>query len=300
MYSVRRPARSTHHHARRHDHHLLHWGDDSKPVLLLCHGWMDVAASFQFLVDSLSEDFYQAHHIVALDWRGYGQSSRTREDCYWFADYIGDLDAMVDHLSPHAPIKLLGHSMGGNVVMMYAGIRPERVTTLFNLEGFGMPVSDAAQAPVRYARWLDAIKQGESMNSYASYDAVAKRLMKNNPRLPRERADWLATHWSSETSPGVFVICGDPAHKLPSPVGYRVDEVLACWQCITAPLLVVEGAATNLAHWWQQRYTIEEFHQRLHAVRNCKIERIEGAGHMLHHEQPEVLAKLIESHCLLA
>ena len=42
---------------------------------------------------------------------------------------------------PTQPVDLLGHSMGGNVVMSYAGVRPERVRRLINLEGFGLPDS---------------------------------------------------------------------------------------------------------------------------------------------------------------
>jgi pimeloyl-ACP methyl ester carboxylesterase len=285
-------------HARKHAYHLMHWGDDaSKPLVLLCHGWMDVGASFQFLVDAFEPEFFEAHHFVAIDWRGYGKSSRTLEDSYWFADYIGDLDAIVNHLSPEKPITLLGHSMGGNVVMMYAGIRPERISHLINLEGFGMPAAAPEQAPARYVRWLDAIKAGETMNSYNSLDAVATRLMKNNPRLQQARADWLAAHWAEETSPGVFEICGDPAHKLPTPLGYRVEEVLACWQQITAPVLVVEGSQTQLTQWWQQRYTLAEFHERLKVLKQYELHTLAGAGHMLHHEQPEALARLIEAHC---
>jgi pimeloyl-ACP methyl ester carboxylesterase len=298
MYQAKRLPREAMITARRHQHHLLHWGDERKPLLLLCHGWMDVAASFQFLVDAFTQDFVDAHHIVALDWRGYGQSSRTTEDSYWFADYVGDLDAVIDSLSPNEPIDLLGHSMGGNVVMLYAGVRPARIRRLMNLEGFGMPDATPDQAPTRYARWLDAIKQGETMSSYASLDAVAARLMKNNPRLSLERAQWLATHWASETKPGLFEINGDPAHKLPSPVGYRLNEVLACWQQITASVLVVEGGQTELTQWYGQRYTLDDFHQRLKVVQQCHVKRIEPAGHMLHHEQPEQLSQLVQSHCV--
>jgi pimeloyl-ACP methyl ester carboxylesterase len=298
MYQPKRMPRERFIHARKHTHHLLQWGDDTKPLLLLCHGWMDVAASYQFLVDALSEAFVMSHHIVALDWRGYGQSSRTHEDSYWFADYVGDLDAVIDELSPNAPVDLCGHSMGGNVVMLYAGVRPARIRKLMNLEGFGMPDAAPEQAPARYARWLDAIKQGETMNSYASLEAVAARLMKNNPRLIEDRAQWLATHWASQTKPGLFQINGDPAHKLPTPVSYRVNEVLACWQQITAPVLVVEGGKTELAQWYGQRYTLEDFHERLKVLKQYKVARIEQAGHMLHHEQPEQLAQLIEAHCI--
>ncbi len=83
----------------------------------MVHGWMDVSASFQFVVDAFAED----RHIVAPDWRGYGLTDWPRTDGYWFADYLADLDAVIDHIAPDQPVDLLGHSMGGNVAMMYSG-----------------------------------------------------------------------------------------------------------------------------------------------------------------------------------
>lgn len=111
-------------------HHLLVWGDPARatpqaPLLVLVHGWMDVAASFQFAVDALrAQPGWQERPIVALDWRGFGLSAPSGADSYWFADYLADLDFLLDELSPGQPIDLLGHSMGGNAVMLYAGLRP--------------------------------------------------------------------------------------------------------------------------------------------------------------------------------
>ena len=115
-------------------YHVRTWGDPSSPKLFLLHGWMDVAASFQFLVDELEKDWY----VLAPDWRGYGLTEWP-QDGYWFADYVGDLDALVEALSPSEPVNLVGHSLGGNVAGMYAGLRPSRVRRLISLEGFGVP-----------------------------------------------------------------------------------------------------------------------------------------------------------------
>lgn len=56
------------------------------PLLLLVHGWMDVAASFQFMVDALRQQPGWAERpIAALDWRGFGQTpGPTGADCYYF------------------------------------------------------------------------------------------------------------------------------------------------------------------------------------------------------------------------
>lgn len=126
-------------------YHLRHWGRDDAPILVMAHGWMDVSASFQFVVDHLQQDW----HVIAPDWRGFGLSQSGTSGCYWFPDYLADLDAILQHYSPDQPICLLGHSMGANVASLYAGVRPERVSKLINLEGFGLPETHPKQAPSR-------------------------------------------------------------------------------------------------------------------------------------------------------
>ncbi len=285
-------------------YHLTHWGaqDSALPPLVLAHGWMDVGASWQFVVDALGADFVASRRIVALDWRGFGQS-RLQAPCthYLFADYLADLDQLLDHLSPDQPVDLVGHSMGGNVVMTYAGVRPERIRRLINLEGFGLPVTQPDQAPGRYARWLHEmrqLRQGQlALKPYPSLQAVAERLRKTNPRLPQDKAVWLAGHWAEEGGDGQWRILGDDAHKVTSAQLYRADEMLEVYAAITAPTLVVEAEDDSLQGWWKGAYTREEFHQRLARVRAHRITILPDAGHMLHHDQPEAVAALIQEFC---
>jgi pimeloyl-ACP methyl ester carboxylesterase len=275
------------------DYHVTSWGGDAAgPPLVLLHGWMDVGASFQFVVDALRTE----RLVFAPDWRGFGRSaSPPGTDSYWFPDYLGDLDALLDTLAPDTPVDLLGHSMGGNVVMSYAGLRPQRVRRLVNLEGFGLPATQAEMAPQRLLQWLDALKTPLVLKSYDSLDAVATRLRKNNPRLPADKAAWLAAHWSARGDDGRWHILGDPAHKRTNPVLYQVDEVLATWRRIAAPLLWVEADSTELAQWWGQRYSKAEFHERLAVVPQVERHVLADCGHMLHHDQPRALAALIDN-----
>jgi pimeloyl-ACP methyl ester carboxylesterase len=300
-YAPRRLARSQFVEVRGLAYHLLAWGDGSavtatRPPLVMLHGWMDVAASFQFVVDALAAQGDGERHIVAADWRGFGLSETpAQSDCYWFPDYLGDLDALLDRLSPDTPVDLLGHSMGGNVVMLYAGVRPGRVRRLVNLEGFGQPDAAPALAPKRFAQWLDELKTPQSLRAYASLDEVAARLRKTNPLLPPARADWLAQHWSRRRDDGQWDILGDAAHKRVNPILYRKDEVLECWRRITAPTLWVEGDRTDIARWWGERYTKAQFHERLAVVANVERHVLSPAGHMLHHDQPEALAEVLRA-----
>jgi pimeloyl-ACP methyl ester carboxylesterase len=252
---------------------------------------MDVAASFQFVVDAMHD---AGRHVVAPDWRGFGLTETLAADSYWFADYLGDLDALLDAVAPDRPVDLAGHSMGGNVAMIYSGVRPRRVRRLANLEGFGMPETKPEQAPRRYAQWLDELRTPQRLRDYASADEVAARLLHNDPRLPADKAAWLSRHWSQRGADGRWHVLGDPAHKRINPVLYRKDEVLACWQRVEAPVLWVEGANTDIGKWWGDRYTRAEFEARLAVVPRLQRERLPDCGHMLHHDQPERLAALLE------
>ena len=296
MYQVLKPSRSSTLAMRHLSYHVRHWGPDTSPLptLVLLHGWMDVSASYQFTVDALQHE----RRIIAPDWRGFGLTTGAPVDHYVFADYLADLDLLLDHYAPGEAIDLVGHSMGGNVAMMYAGVRPERIRRLVNLEGFGMPATRPDQAPKRYAQWIDEIKQlhtGDmALKGYDSQDGVARRLMKTNPRLSEDKAQWLAGHWAQPNAQGQWEILGDPAHKITSAQLYRLDEAMELYKNITAPVLAVEASDDSLSQWWKGRYTLDEYHQRLTHVRNCRTAVVHDAAHMLHHDQPAQVARLIE------
>lgn len=297
MYQARKASRSEFVPIRDLRYHVRLWGEPipGRAPLVLVHGWMDVAASWQFMVDAFSRE----HFIIAPDWRGYGLTESPKADNYWFPDYLADLDFLIDHYSPDAPVDLVGHSMGGNIAMMYAGSRPQRVRRLVNLEGFGMPATRPSQAPKRFAKWMDELKafhRGElDLKSYDSADGVARRLMKTNKRLPADKATWLAQHWARAGDDGQWRILGDAAHKITNAQLFRVDEALELYKAISAPVLSVEASDNSLDIWWQGKFTLAEFHERLKSVPDLRTAELADAGHMLHHDQPARLAEIVEN-----
>ena len=268
--------------------HVRHWQSEG-PVrhhAVLLHGWMDSSVSFQFVVDELGPGW----SLHAPDWRGFGLSERPDADCYWFPDYLADLEAVLDHLAPGQAVDLVAHSMGGNIAMLYAGVRPDRVRRLVNLEGVGMRSARPREAPARYAAWLDQLRQGRRLRSYPSRLALARRLCQDNPRLSADKALFIAEHWARPSGDGSFEILGDPAHKLPNPVLYRVSEALACWRQVTADVLWVmsEHPSRGIGFTLQPAYQ-----RRLAAIRSLERTTVAGAGHMMHHDQPAAVAALI-------
>ena len=303
-YQALRLSRSEHLPVRHQRYHVRLWGDRAStlPPLVMVHGWMDVAASYQFTVDALSPEFFDGRLVIAPDWRGFGDSTGPACDHYMFPDYLGDLEWLLDHYASDRQVDLIGHSMGGNIAMMYGGARPERIRRLINLEGFGMPATRPDQAPKRYVKWLDELKalhRGDSaLKTYDSVDGVAARLMKTNRRLPADKAQWLARQWAAERRQADgstrWEILGDAAHRVINAQLFRVDEIEALYAAITAPVLMVEASDDSLDGWWEGRFTLAEFHERLRAVRELRRETLADTGHMLHHDQPQALAALIE------
>jgi pimeloyl-ACP methyl ester carboxylesterase len=285
-----KPSRSEFIAVRGLRYHVRHWGNDDAPPIFMLHGWMDVSASFQFLVDAFAQDW----HVIAPDWRGFGLTEHAIGG-YWFPDYLADLDAILDHYSPAEPVNLLGHSLGANVAGIYAGVRPQRVKKLILLEGFGMPVTQPDQAPERFAKWLDELSALPSLRSYSALPDVAARLQKTNPRLSNERAAFLAQHWAAQNADGSWDIQADFLHRLSNPYLYRVEEVMACWRRIQAPVLWVEGAHSELvARLDAGAGARAEIDRRTAVIAQIARVTIDNAGHMLQHDQPEVLAEWIE------
>lgn len=300
MYQPRRQSHSEFIPLRGLEHHVRIWGDlagGQDPIVML-HGWMDVGASFQFVVDAMKTD----RPVIAPDWRGFGLTSSRGADNFWFPDYLADLDGLLDHYLQDRSADVVGHSMGGNISMFYAAARPERVRRLVNLEGFGMPATRPEQAPTRYAKWMDELKshrRGEmELQTYPELSGVARRLMRTNPRLPQEKADWLASHWAAQcTRPDgtrAWGILGDASHKIVNANLYRVDEAVECNKAIQAPVLAVE-AADGMLKTWKKRGVEDDFVARLRQVPRLELVRLEDAGHMMHHDQPEEMAVLIEA-----
>jgi len=270
-------------------YHCRIWGNADAPKLFMLHGWMDVSASFQFLVDALRGDW----RVIAPDWRGFGLTEWTNGGSYWFPDYFADLDALLEHFQPAQPATLIGHSMGGNVAAMYAGIRPERAAKLVSLEGFGLAAAGPENAPKRYARWLAELAgEPPGFRDYENFEALAERLCSNNRRLSRDKALFLARHWGRQKPDGRVELASDPAHKLVNPVLYRPEEAQACWRRVVAPVLWVSGSETELPR--AMKLSDAELAARRECFGRLTERVIPGAGHMLHHDQPERLAGVIE------
>ncbi len=268
-------------------YNIRHWGPADAPVVFLLHGWMDSSPTFQFLVES----FRQTWHVIAPDWRGYGHSEWLGRP-YWFPDYYGDLDVLLAHYSPDRPARLVGHSMGANIAAIYASARPQRVAQVAMLDFLGLMATDARDAPKQLGQWLDHLPGAPALRAYPDHASLRRRMQLVNPRLTDEKADFLARSLSRVRADGRIEMACDPWHKVPAPILYRIDDQMACWQAIEAPVLMLV-ADDGFVH---ERFGDDqaERERRLAAFRNLQVETIADCSHNLQHDQPEKVAAALE------
>ena len=268
--------------------HCRRWGETDAPLLFLLHGYQDESASWQFTVDALKENW----QVIAPDFRGYGLSQRSGSDSYWYPDYLADLDSILDQFSPDLPVRIVGHSLGANIAAVYAGLRPERVSYLVNVDGFGPPMMRQDPAPRRLAKWLAQLRDDTPQRPYADFEEFALRMQSENPRLSNERARFIVQHWGKLDADGGVVRRADPAHKRINPSPMTQDEVIACWRQTSACVLWIDGAQSGLMA--RLGASPNEFEDRASAYQDLQIRHIDDAGHNVHHDQPEQLAQMIE------
>lgn len=277
IYRPKRPRRSASLTIRDVDYEVNEWGSSRDPLLVYLHGWGDTGSTFQFVVDAFRDNWF----VVAPDWRGFG-GSVSGAATFWFPDYLADLDQLLRHYSPDLPVRLVGHSMGGNVAGLYAGAIPERVASLVNIEGFGLPDSEPGDAPGRYRTWIESGYAKPEFTVRECFSALAQSVRRRSPEMTLAQAEFVAREWAEEDQDGRVCLRANPAHKLPNPVLYRRAEAEACWRNVSAEVLLILGRRSDFAA-----------HSDL-PFPNRKTAWIEGAGHMLHFEKPGALAREIE------
>jgi pimeloyl-ACP methyl ester carboxylesterase len=265
-------------------HRITRWGPAEREPVILLHGFLDCAATFQFLVEALPADW----SFAAPDWRGFGGSDGTGSP-YWFPDYFADLEQLLDALVPGAPARVIGHSMGGNIALIYGGVRPMRMRWIVSLEGCGLPRSSAADAPERYARWLDQQREPPRRSRYPSIEALARTLRIRNPRLTAERAAFIARAWTRPCADGVELVA-DPWHRLVNPLLYRRDEAEACWRRVEAPVLLLLAELSEYRPGLGDDGRDERFAD---ALQRLTLRTLPTVGHMMHHEDPAAVAAAI-------
>lgn len=266
-------------------------GNPQGAPLILLHGLMDTGASFDSLVSALEHRHPDRYRYLAPDWRGHGESEAIHAS-YWFPDYLRDLDALrMALVGGDTPVSLIAHSMGGQVASLFAGARPKHVRHLIALDSLNVPDSDPADVPKRYRRWLDAHIEAPSARVYDDLDTAVARIGKRYPELAAEQIDRLARQWTAPQADGGRRLRVDPWHRVPLPYGFRASEAKALWAEVEAPVLCIDGGDSPARFFTDA----EEMQARRACFATSEHVVIEGCGHMLHLQQPDAVAAVIQS-----
>lgn len=259
--------------------HFWDWGNNGKPNLILVHGGMDHARSWDFVAEAFRDDF----RVLAPDLRGHGDSSWAPGAMYSISEYVLDLSALADIVDGF-PVYLIGHSLGAAVVLQYAGVYPDRVKKLVAIEGVAPPPSISPIRPPheRLKNWIEAMRDFEkrSPHKYSSLDAAYERMHKANSYLSHDMARHLTLFGSNWNADGTLNWKFDNFVRAISPYGFDEKDTREIWSQIRCPVLLFRGADS-----WTGDPRKEG---RIDAIPNHRLRTIAKAGHWLHHDQPRI------------
>ena len=278
------------------------WGNPDAPPLVLVHGMRDHARSWDFVAEALRDRW----HVIAPDLRGHGDSEWQHDGSYGLPACICDLSELVRQLDL-APVTLIGHSLGGNVAVRYAGIFPSRVKRLVCIEGLGPSPALMAERlgrPVaeRLAAWVEAQRRlkARAPRRYPSIEDAIARMQAAHPDFTPAQAAHIVRHgirknagakdggttdghttdgsttWSFKFDPGLGVF---------PPVDLTVSDIEALWANVACPVLLVYGRqswASNPAEDGRARH-----------FRDARVVLVENAGHWVHHNRTDFFVRTV-------
>lgn len=263
--------------------HYVDWGNPDAPLLLLVHGGRDHARSWDWVAAALREDW----HVIAPDLRGHGDSDWSLGGAYALPNYVADLARLVETID-RGPVRIVGHSLGGRIVLDYSATVPESVAKFVCIEGFGRLAGSGVPAPERLRRYVKDTGEMPQHKPiiYADLDAAMKRMAEANTRLSPQMVRHLTRHAVRPGPDGGLVWKFDNYVRLPNAYEWSIDEAKAIWANIQAPSVIVGGAES----WWMRTPHREELAA---AIPNSRVEIFDRAGHWVHHDRFEDFVKLL-------
>lgn len=252
-------------------------------TVLLIHGFMDTGGTWDLVAEPLT---CAGHEVLAPDLRGFGSSARVGAGGYYhFPDYVADVAALIDRLSP-GRLAVVGHSMGGVIAAIYAGAVGDRVERLVLIEGLGTVGSGPDIAIDRMQTWLRQLKElDRAPRELSAMSEAISRLARNHPRISREILATRAPLLTVTDAQGHLVWAYDPMHRTRSPTPFQPEVFSAFLRNITCPTLIVSGGPTG----WHAPDEAE----RLVCINRATTLEFPDAGHMLHWVVPTELAKAL-------
>ena len=255
------------------------WGDLASPPLVLVHGGRDQKRSWDRVAAALS-----AHYrVIAFDLRGHGQSDWVSDGDYGVMDHVFDLSSLIETLALER-FTLIGHSLGGNIALRYAGLFPDKIEKLVAIEGLGPSprmLEERKSQPVtaRLKIWMEQRRKLSDRGPRVMEDVAAAeaRMKAAFSHLPDDLIRHLTQTGIKQNADGTVSWAYDPAGMGFSPSDISHDDFVHLWTQITCPTWLVYGANS-----WASNPAEDG---RAEPFQNATVSLIADAGHWLHHDQ---------------
>lgn len=273
------PTRQTTFSSQRLTLSSCEWGDLNAPPLVLVHGGRDQKRSWDRVAAALS----QSYRVIAFDLRGHGESEWVSDGDYGVMDHVFDLASLVEHKELDR-FTLIGHSLGGNITLRYAGLRPEKIEKLVAIEGLGpsprmLEERQSLSVTDRLSQWLEQRRQlsERTPRIMDNMDVAKSRMKAAFMHLPDDLIQHLTETGVKQHADGTVSWAYDPAGLGRSPSDIPHQDFVELWTKITCPTWLVYGANS-----WASN---PEEDGRSKPFQNARVSIIEDAGHWLHHDQ---------------
>ena len=254
--------------------YLAQGADHSQaPVVILIHGMFGSLSNLGVLARPLLEHC----RVISVDLRNHGDS--PHEQTMDIPSMAEDIVQLMDELAIHSAT-LIGHSLGGKVAMQVALNCPERVN--------GLVVADIA--PVTYTGGQD--------RALAGLVALSRLMGPGGDQVEsRSTADKLLSDYVDEPGVRAFLLKNlarnaDGGFSLKLNISsieenYSTTLVAApSGDSYSGPTLFLKGETSAYIQ-EKHRPVIRQMFPR------ARLQVVEGAGHWLHAEQPQVVNQLI-------
>jgi pimeloyl-ACP methyl ester carboxylesterase len=255
---------------------------DGKETIIFIHGLGSYLPAWDRIIPELSKKY----RCIAVDLPGYGKSSKDPHSglMSFYADVINEFADSL-HIENFS---LAGHSMGGQISIVYSLSWPERINNLILFAPAGFERFSSGQK-----RWLEDIMTPVLVKN-STYEAIELNLAYNFYKMPKEAefmiTDRLAIRNADDFDNYCYAVSKSVAGMVNEPVIDKLKQ-------LQTKTLIFFGENDNLI---PNRYLNPGSTKKIaesgnDLIPNSKLVMIPKCGHFIMFEKPETIPQEISN-----